>query len=370
MRIDSLVLHNFRNYLCLKLSFDNHFNLFIGANGQGKTNLIEGINFLATGKSLRTRNEEELILWGKDNCSVSAKVGYSHRESSLQISLHAADRKKTYSVNGLMQKKRDFTGKLTTVIFTPDDLAIVKGAPGIRRKFIDDEISKVSPVYENEINRYQHVLRQRNYLLKTHRKKILGSDELIGWNEQLALLGAKIVSKRFSVIRRLSLLSRLAQRRLTKRTESLDINYHSSFMAQDQDYTDLPLLTELFLNNLSEKKEQEACLGQTLTGPHRDDFYFILNGRDARFFASQGQQRTLVLSLKIAELEFIKGETGEFPVLLFDDVFSELDEDRRNALLDVLDSRIQIFISGTEADKLGKIKASGKLFQVVGGEVK
>lgn len=247
-------------------------------------------------------------------------------------------------------------------------MAIVKGSPSNRRKFIDDEICKVSPIYEDDMNRYQHVIRQRNFLLKTHRKKILGSEELASWNEQLAPLAAKIVSRRISVIHRLGLLSRLAQRRLTGRTESLEISYLSTFAAENS--ADLAELKESFLKKLSEKKEQEARLGQTLIGPHRDDFQIFLNGREARLFASQGQQRTLVLSLKMAELEFIKGETGEFPVLLFDDVFSELDEERRIALLDAIDGRVQTFITGTEADKMGKRKVAGQIFQVTHGEVK
>jgi len=368
LRIETLFLHNFRNYSRLQLSFDNHLNLFIGANAQGKTNLLEAINFLATGKSHRTRNEEEVVLWGADGCSVAAKVGYLYGEGALKIAYLAAEKKKTYSVNGLTQKKSALSGKLTTVIFTPEDLAIVKGSPSNRRKFLDDEISKVSPVYEDDMNRYQHVLRQRNFLLKTHRKKILDSEELGSWNEQLAPLAAKIVSRRISVIHRLGLLSRLAQRRLTGRTESLDINYLSSFGAEIS--TDLPELKELFLKKLAEKKEQEARLGQTLIGPHRDDFQIFLNGREARLFASQGQQRSLVLSLKMAELEYIKGETGEFPVLLFDDVFSELDEQRRFALLEAIDGRVQTFITGTEADKMTRTKVPGKMFLVAHGEVK
>jgi DNA replication and repair protein RecF len=368
LRIETLYLHNFRNYSQLQLSFDDRLNLFIGANAQGKTNLLEAMTFLATGKSHRTRNEEEMILWGADSCSVAAKVGYIYGESALKIDYYATQRKKTFNVNGLTQKKSAFSGKLTTVIFTPEDLAIVKGSPSNRRKFLDDEISKVSAIYEDDLNRYQHVIRQRNYLLKTHRKKILASEELASWNEQLAPLAAKIVSRRISVIYRLGLLSRLAQRRLTGRTESLEINYISSFSAENT--TGLTELKESFLKKLSEKKELEASLGQTLVGPHRDDFQILLNGREARLFASQGQQRTMVLSLKMAELEFIKGETGEFPVLLFDDVFSELDEQRRLALLEAIDGRVQTFITGTEADKIGKIKIAGQMFQVAHGEVK
>lgn len=368
MRIETLVLHNFRNYSRLQLSFDHHLNLFIGANAQGKTNLLEAMTFLGTGKSHRTRHEEEMVLWGADICSVAANVGYLYGESTLKITYHATERKKSFNVNGLTQKKSAFSGKLTTVIFTPEDLAIVKGSPSNRRKFLDEEISKVSAVYEDDLNRYQHVIRQRNYLLKTHRKKILDSEELASWNDQLAPLAAKIVSRRISVIHRLGLLSRLAQRRLTGRTESLEINYVSSFTGENT--TDLLELKESFLKKLSEKKELEARLGQTLVGPHRDDFQILLNSREARLYASQGQQRSLVLSLKMAELEFIKGETGEFPVLLFDDVFSELDEQRRFALLEAIDGRVQTFITGTEVDKMGKMKVPGQIFQVAHGEVK
>ncbi|MDW7650874.1 MAG: DNA replication/repair protein RecF [Bacillota bacterium] len=367
MRIADLQLRNYRNYSSLNLELDPNLNLLIGANAQGKTNLLESITFLSTGKSFRTRNEGEMVLWDEKQCAVAGKIVSRPGTEKLKVVYDAQSKLKEYSANGVTMPRSAFTGKLICVLFTPEDLSLVKGAPHVRRKYFDEEISKISPLYEHETGRYQHIVRQRNTLLKIHRERILHSEELAGWNEQLADKAAKIIQRRMNAIHKISLLARLAQRNLTGRDESLEITYLTTDRIRQASTPED--IRQAILDELENKKKEEARLGQTLVGPHRDDMVFTINGMNARLYASQGQQRTLVLALKLAELEFIKGETGDFPVLLFDDVFSELDEKRRKLLVETIDGRVQTFITGTEAEKTGNLKHSGRTFTITRGEV-
>jgi len=368
VKIESVELRNFRNYKALELKADSNLNVFVGANAQGKTNLLEALTFLAAGKSFRTRSETEMVQWGESFCTVAGKVIHQHGDSKLKISYNAQTKHKSYIVNGKEQSKSALVRKFAAVLFTPEDLELVKGAPFLRRRFIDEEICKVSPQYEYSLARYQQVVRQRNQLLRTYRQKIIDSDELAGWNEQLAKLSAAIIKKRLAAIHRLGLLARLVHRKLTGREESFELSYRTPLTIGEEAGEE-----EIFsavMAGLAQNKENEARQGQTLVGPHRDDLALRINGREARHFASQGQQRTLVLALKMAELEFFKGERGEFPVLLFDDVFSELDERRRRLLVEAIDGRVQTFITGTEVEKMGRLRVSGTVFSVADGEVK
>jgi DNA replication and repair protein RecF len=367
LRIEGLHLRNYRNYSALDLGLDPNLNILVGANAQGKTNLLEAVAFLATGRSFRTRNEGEMVFWGEKKCAVAGKVICRAGSETLKIGYDAQSKQKDYSANGVTMPRSAYTGRLVPVLFTPEDLNLVKGAPHVRRRYLDEEIAKIAPVYEHETGRYQQIIRQRNYLLKKHRGKIIDSQELASWNEQLAQKAAKILQKRMAAIHKISLLARLAQRSLTGRDENLEITYVASVNLREEANQDE--IKGAILDALEREKKEEARLGQTLVGPHRDDVVFTINGMNARLFASQGQQRTLVLALKLAELEFIKGETGDFPILLFDDVFSELDDKRRQLLVETIDGRVQTFITGTEAEKLGTFRNSGKIFHIKQGEV-
>jgi DNA replication and repair protein RecF len=367
LRIETLQLKNYRNYAQLHLDLDPNINLFVGDNAQGKTNLLEAMGFLASGRSFRTRNEQELVQWGEKSCAVGGTVSWRLGRQKLNVSYDAESKKKTYTEGGVLTERKSYVGKLVPVLFTPEDLSLVKGSPQVRRKFFDEEISKVSPLYEYELARYHQIIRQRNFLLKKNRGKIVATQEMESWNEQLARQGSIILHKRLSAIHRIGLLSRLTHRNLTGRDESLEITYHS--LVTFEESAEKETIYQALLLGIEEKKKEEARFGQTLVGPHRDDAIFCINGKNARLFASQGQQRTLVLALKLAELEYVKGETGEFPILLFDDVFSELDERRRSLLVEAIDGRVQTFITGTEAEKLGKFKHSGRMFSVLRGEV-
>ncbi|NLZ38793.1 MAG: DNA replication/repair protein RecF [Firmicutes bacterium] len=368
MRVDTLFLRNFRNYRYLNLELDPHLNIFVGANAQGKTNLLESLVFLATGSSFRTRNEEELVLWGEDSCTAAAQIIKKQQTEKLLVTYCLKEKKKQYFSNGLELKKSAFSGRLLAVLFTPEDLLVVKGAPQARRKYLDEIICRFSPLYAYSLSRYQHILRQRNQLLKKYREKIIASPELASWNIQLAKEGAKIIRKRQYVLHRLGLLARLAQRNLTGREESLLIKYRTSlpkeFLTKDDE------IEQALLRALQENEKNECRLGQSLIGPHRDEIIFLLNNRDARLYASQGQQRTLILALKMAELELIKGECGEFPILLLDDVFSELDEKRRRFVVENIEGKIQTLLTGTTAEGMNAFKKVGKILLVERGEIK
>lgn len=367
MRIEGLKLIHYRNYLKLEIELDNNLNLFVGANGQGKTNLLEAISFLASGFSFRTRNEKELVLWGENSCLVSGMVDRRLGKKTQQVCYEIEKKRKTFKNEGVLIERKTYLGRFIPVLFTAEDLALVKGSPQGRRKFLDEEIAKVSPLYEYELTRYQQIVRQRNFLLKKHQEKIIGSQEMESWNEQLVSQAVKILTKRKTALHRISLLARLTHRNLTGRCENLDIVYSS--LPTHQEGADPEQIRQALLTSLEEKKKEEARWGQTLIGPHRDDILFFINGKNAKLYASQGQQRTLVLSLKLAELEYVKGETGEYPVLLFDDVFSELDERRRRFLVETIEGRVQTFITGTEIERLGNFKYSGRVFTVSRGEV-
>jgi DNA replication and repair protein RecF len=367
MLLQELYLANFRNFRELSIRFHPKINVVMGENAQGKTNLLESIAYLGSGRSFRARNDTETIFWGKSVCVISGRVLHAGGESRLKIALNSTERAKKYTVDRVMKERHNYTGRLITVLFTPDDLQLVKGGPYNRRKYLDEEVSKVSPLYEAELARYQHILRQRNQLLRNCREKQSLRTEIECWDEELSKSAALILRKRVAAAHRLNLLARLAHRRLTDGGENLEITYFSTVPFVEKH--DEKKLAEVILASLAANFKKEVSLGATLLGPHRDDLQMTLNKHDARQYASQGQMRTLVLALKLAELEYIKGETGEFPVLLYDDVFSELDETRRRLLLEAVDGRVQTFVTGTEVKKLLDLGRDGDVFRVRRGEV-
>lgn len=368
LHMEKLALHHFRNYKILTLTLDRNLNVFFGANAQGKTNLLEAIVFVASGRSFRTKRETELIRWEAKACQVSALIARGESTEKLQLLLSREPAKKTYFSAGKPVKRAHYLGRLLTVLFTPEDLAIIKGAPQQRRNFLDELISKVSPVFEAELQRYSQILRQKNQLLRTYGEKIFASPELASWNEQLARQGAKIITRRLFVLRRLNLLARLAHRRLTQGEETLELTYHSAvFLPEKNEEKEIEAA---LLAGMQEKSKQETKTKQTLVGPHRDEILPCINGVNARLYASQGQQRTAVLALKLAEMEFLKGESGEYPLLLLDDVFSELDSLRRKSLVEAIDGRVQTFLTGTAAENLTAFLPAGKFFSIHRGEVK
>src|SRR5690606_551548 len=272
------------------------------------------------------------------------------------LDLQISNQGKRAKINGLEQRKLSaFIGQLNVVMFAPEDLEIVKGAPSVRRRFLDMEIGQVQPSYIHDLSQYHKVMLQRNNLLKQSSQHATFNAQLEVWNDQLVQFGIKIMKKRQSFIRKLQVWAESIHQGITNHSEQLQIVYNPSFAFDDS--TQLSVLFDQFMVKLSQVKDQEIRRGMTLYGPHRDDLTFLINNKDVQTYGSQGQQRTTALSLKLAEIECIREEVGEYPILLLDDVLSELDSFRQTQLIETFQGKVQTFITttGIESIKLDKL---------------
>ncbi|KAB3532224.1 DNA replication/repair protein RecF [Alkaliphilus serpentinus] len=365
MILEEIKLIHFRNYETLQLEIHPLLNIFVGENAQGKTNIIEAIYMCAMGKSFRNSKDQEMILFDKGQAYIKIKLQRINGKSDIEIKLSQEERKKM-RVNGIqLEKGGELLGNLNVVTFTPDDLKIIKGSPIERRKFIDNEISQIIPRYYYNLLQYNRILMHRNKLLKSFKGKKI---DLEIWNDQLVNIGSWIINTRIRFIKRISILAKLMHRKITDEKESLEILYSCSLPLKEKEEN--ISLKEVFYKKLIETEEEERRRGTTLIGPHRDDLILKVNGMDVKNYGSQGQQRTSVLSLKMAELELIKGEVGEYPILLLDDVMSELDVKRQFYLLNNL-KNIQTFITTTQTEQLSIEKINNKrIFNVNKGKVR
>lgn len=376
MEVTSLQLRNFRNYEELTLRPEPGLNIFLGPNAQGKTNIIEAIYYAALARSHRTSKDGELILWEAQGTAMRLSFLRLGVKNQLDFLLPRGSRRKI-SLNGNPIRPKELVGQFNAVLFSPEDLYLVKGPPGGRRRFLDSEISQASPAYYHELSRYSKIIVQRNALLKSIRERRAGREHLEMWDMQLAESAAHLTAKRFQSVRRLSMLAKLCQRRISGALENLEIAYEMHRHGDD----DGPLpeardpgamlqpLRNWYAERLEKYREQDILRCATGLGPHRDDLKISVNGVDLRSYGSQGQQRTGALSLKLAELEFLKSETGEYPVLLLDDVMSELDKDRRQELLAFLQKeKIQTIITATDRAYFPE-KSPGAYYEVRAGKV-
>ena len=369
MILKRIELANFRNYTQLVLNTNHRVNLLVGANAQGKTNLLESIHVLALTRSHRTSRDKEMIRWNEPFAHLQGLVERKHGDTRLDLTISRQGKKA--KINGLEQRKlSDFVGAFNVVMFAPEDLEIVKGSPSVRRRFLDMEIAQVQPAYLYHLLQYQKALAQRNHLLK----QIQSGDgrirpaELEIWNAQLAEHGSKIIQKRESFIGKLQQWAEVTHAGITNGKERLLIRYQPSF--ETESFHDDAMLFEQFMLKLSHVKELEIRKGATLVGPHRDDLVFFINGKEVHTFGSQGQQRTTALSLKLAEIELMNQEVGEYPVLLLDDVLSELDQERQTMLIETFQSKVQTFITATgiESVYLHRLK-DACIYEVSEGKV-
>ncbi|MGK9253161.1 DNA replication/repair protein RecF [Paenibacillus humicus] len=367
MFLHEIKLKNYRNYEELELGTSHKVNLFIGPNAQGKTNLLESIFALALTKSHRTSKDRELIGWNGKEASVHGEVEKRYGNVSLDL-VYSAQGKKA-KINGLEQRKLSgFVGTLNVVMFAPEDLEIVKGTPGIRRRFLDMEIGQVQPGYLHTLQQYSKVLLQRNNYLKSTGPGSVQPAMMEVWNMQLAEHGVKIMRKRQQFIEKLRTWAAAIHSGITAGGEELAVSYRPSFeMEGEQDES---VLFDQFMLKLSQVKDQEYRRGVTLAGPHRDDLAFHINGKEAQVFGSQGQQRTTALSLKLAEIELIREEIGEYPLLLLDDVLSELDQHRQTQLIETFQGKVQTFITATGLESVNTSRLSDAgVYRVEGGKV-
>lgn len=351
MQLEALYLYNFTNYAFLEYDVSSFLNFFVGNNAQGKSNLLDSIYYLSFGRSSRYARDLDLVKWGNTSFQIAAKVKGKNGTFNLKIT-YQKGKKELFINENKAQKLGEYIGFLNVVFFSPDDLLLVKGSPALRRKYLDDEITQVSPQYYAYLQQYHKILAQRNNLLREIKNHKVSLDNLLIWDEQMVKIGAKILAKRLEMYRRLKPLARLAHRRLSSAQEELEINYLSSLSLGELKEWKLKDLEEIFRQGLSQNLEEDLYRGYTTVGPHRDDFALKINGVDVKTYGSQGQQRTAALSLKLAELEFMYSERGEYPVLLLDDVLSELDRRRREQLLAAVTDKIQTFITCTETDFL------------------
>lgn len=369
MNIKNITLHNYRNYKDLNIDLIPNINIFIGYNAQGKTNIIEAVRFASIGISHRTRNDNDLIYWQENEANINIKFSKINITSNLKIFLKRNQRKKLI-FNGENIKQKELPGLLTMILFSPEDLMLIKGSPVLRRRFLDIELSQISLIYYNQLVQYNKILLQRNNLLK----KIKENNKLITmldmWDEQFAKSAAFIVDKRLKGVDKLNKLANNAHNYISKNQENLEIRYimnkNNINLSTKITYEEL---YQYYINALNKFRKNDIFRGSTSIGPHRDDIYFFINDVDLKSFGSQGQQRSSVLSLKLAELAFLKNETGEFPILLLDDVMSELDNNRRNSLLDYIQTKnIQTLITATDKS-LFKFDDKYKIFIVNKGKV-
>lgn len=348
MHIESLALASYRNYDRVSLEFQNKVNVIIGENAQGKTNLMESIYVLAMAKSHRTSNDKELIQWDQDYAKIEGRI--IKRNGPVPIQLVISKKGKKGKVNHIEQQKLSrYIGAFNTIMFAPEDLNLVKGSPQVRRRFLDMEIGQVSPVYLHDLSRYQKILVQRNHMLKLlQTRKETDQTMLEILTEQLADTAAKVVAKRLAFVVQLEKWAKPIHLGISRGLEELSLAYQTSLDVSDA--PDLSKMVTRYQEIFSGLKKREIDRGITLAGPHRDDLLFYVNGRDVQTYGSQGQQRTTALSLKLAEIDLIEEEIGEFPILLLDDVLSELDGYRQSHLLNTIQGRVQTFVTTTSVE--------------------
>jgi DNA replication and repair protein RecF len=356
MYIEKLSLTHFRNYEELLINLDKSINLFIGDNAQGKTNILESIYLCSTARSHRTTQEKEVIKWSEEGAHISLVI--NKKNLSDQIDFHITQKGKTILVNKLPVKKLgDLFGLLMVVMFSPEDLQLVKKSPKERRRFLDLELCQIDKLYYHALRQYHKALKQRNNLLKDFKKYNTDRNFLEIWDEQLLEYGHELIQKRIQFIENLNEIAKQIHFEISGEKEDLEVVYEPNVKLED------------YSNKLKKNQEKDILTATTSIGPHRDDLKFLINKKDVKIFGSQGQQRTVVLYLKLAELKLIEIKTSENPILLLDDVLSELDTHRQEYLFNYT-KNIQTLITGTGIEQsVWNNQKIGKLFNVKNGNI-
>jgi len=370
MLIKKLWLANFRNYENQEFSPAKGSSILLGANAQVKTGLLEAIYLIATSKSHRTSKDSDLIRLGQGFCRVTAEVEREERSDVLlEVTIRRGEKKMVRINRTKRARIADLVGQLNAVIFSGYDIEMVKGDPSARRRFLNLEISQISPQYIYTYGRYKRVLDQRNGLLKAYKNRQVNLEELSALDEQLITYGAALMERRMQFTRRLSELAGAIYSEITESRESLSVEYEPSFEIGEA--AGIEQIRETFERTVQSARNQELARGVTLWGPQRDDICFRVNGVDARSFGSEGQQRTAALSAKLAEVSLVEETTGEAPVVLLDDAPCELDEHRRAHIFDFTFGRCQTIMTATDLTVLpAKIVEGSAIYDVVSGEVR
>lgn len=360
MYINRLQMMNYRNYEVLDIELCKNVNVFMGNNAQGKTNILEAIYYCAFAKSHRTSRDKELIKWDKDIAYVSVSVNKKRLDKKIEINV-LKDGKKAIKINKIkISKIGELFGVFNVVMFSPEDLKIIKDSPGIRRRFIDMELCQLNSNYYHNLVQYNKVLNERNVVLKN---KKLSEDIIDIYDIQLAEFGNNIIMYRLNYINQLNKYGEEIHKDITSKKEEILFKYESTVK-------DLVNIKDSLYNQLVKNRQRDKERGLTSVGPHRDDFTVLINNVDVKAFGSQGQQRTAILTIKFASLKIIKEITGEYPVLLLDDVLSELDFSRKRYILSTI-GEIQTIITCTGIEDLSSyLDDKSKVFKVKDGDIK
>jgi DNA replication and repair protein RecF len=359
MYLQSAVFENFRNIEKFSFEFEKGVNIFYGNSAQGKTNVLEGIYLFAGGKSFRHAKERDMICFEKENSRVGISYATEERVNKMEMRFFRDSKKQMYKNGVKIIRSADFIGNFKSVLFFPDHLGIVKNEPSVRRSFMDGAISQLSPAYLSALLEYGKILEQRNALLKNAFMYGESFDVTFSiLSEKLALCAAKITAVRAKYLIRLSELVDSCLCDMTGSREHVSFDYVTSIGGGFDELTDTEKNAEKYRVKFSVNSEKEKILGMTLSGCHKDDFEINLNGKSAKTYCSQGQQRSIALAMKLSEGEIAREKSGELPVFLFDDVLSELDPKRKNYILSRLEDRQVIITSCAETDFDGVIKNS------------
>lgn len=346
MILTNLTLQNFRSYSKKTFEFSPLTTLIVGPNTAGKTNILEAIMFLATGKSFRADQDREAVRWGSEISRIKSQITNSNDQTTLEILLTQGEVQgtrapmKKYLVNGVPRRQVDFVGNLRSVLFWPEHLELVTDSPSLRRKYLDSVLVQVDREYRRNLASYERGLRQRNRLLDLVSEGKAGSGQLLFWNQLLIKAGGYITDKRGEYIDFVN--------QCQMPNAKCQIEYNKSVISQSR---------------LEQYKDEEVAAKATLVGPHRDDFTFFVGGRDMSKFGSRGQQRLTVLWLKLAELAYIEKEAGDRPILLLDDIFSELDEEHRELVAGLIGKQ-QTILTSADSDIMGLISKDAKIIEL------
>ena len=393
--VSRLDLSNFRNYAALELELPSGFIALQGSNAQGKTNLLEALYLLATTRSPRARRDAELLRWDTEERPVvtrlAAQAVFATDKAGLEIIMmgqpEQAQRQTTAAqedyerspsssgvqrrlrLNGVAKRAADFIGTLRAALFRPEDMELLTGPPAGRRRALDILLSQTEPRYVRALQRYSRVLVQRNHLLRRIGGGQAAPVELEPWNETLLAEGVYLMERRHRALERLSTVAADAHYPLSSGTEHLRMAYQSTAPVAEGAATDTASLTASFRGRLEESLRREIALGQTTVGPHRDDIDLLINGAPAGTYGSRGQQRTIGLAWKLAEASYLREVTGEHPLVLLDDVFSELDAARRRCVLDVVRECQQVVLTTTDGALTGEAPELAARFEITGGRL-
>ncbi len=340
MQLKKLILKNYRNYENFEYEFKNNKTLIIGKNAQGKTNILEAIYYLCTLDSVRIKKDSELIQFNKDLTNIKAQIYKQDTDIELEIILNPP-KNKILKVNGLKKtKSKDFLRVLSGVHFSTSDLMLLRGEPQNRRKWLDMAIFQVYPLYYEKLSKYNKIRIQKANLLSSG---MVNPDMLDVFNQQISIAGANVVFMRKKYLTELEKIAKIKHSIIAH-----DEDFSLKYITSSDEFSSVLELSEIIYKKLNEIKDEEIKRMQCLIGPHRDDIDFYINNIDAKKFASQGQQRTIVLSLKLAELQMLKEKINEVPLLLLDDVLAELDNVRQNYLLNAIEDDIQMIITSVD----------------------